>query len=69
ASAIEKAINGLSGKETDKTALTDAINKGKAAQKSASYYNDGNADDKSALDKALSQAATDLNNNPLTQAT
>ena len=29
ASAIEKAINGLSGKETDKTALTDAINKGK----------------------------------------
>ncbi|MBU5319625.1 YSIRK-type signal peptide-containing protein, partial [Lactobacillus johnsonii] len=39
ASAIEKAINGLSGKETDKTALTDAINKGKAAQKSDRYYN------------------------------
>ena len=69
ASAIEKAINGLSGKETDKTALTDAINKGKAAQKSDRYYNDANDADKSALDNALSQAATDLNNNPLTQAT
>ena len=69
ASAIETAIKGLSGKETDKTALTDAINKGKAAQKSASYYNDGNGDDKSALDKALSQAGEDLKKNPLTQAT
>ncbi|MBE5059097.1 FIVAR domain-containing protein, partial [Lactobacillus crispatus] len=69
ASAIEKAINGLSGKETDKTALTEAINKGKAAQKSDRYYNDANDGDKSALDNALSQAATDLKNNALTQAT
>ena len=68
ASAIEKAINGLSGKETDKTALTDAINKGKAAQNSASYYNDGNDADKSALDNALSKAGEDLKNNALTQA-
>ncbi|MHC3377205.1 YSIRK-type signal peptide-containing protein [Ligilactobacillus equi] len=69
ASAIETAIKGLSGKETDKTALTDAISKGEAAQKSASYYNDANGDDKSALDKALSQAGEDLKNNDLTQAT
>ncbi|PEH01742.1 LEA family epithelial adhesin, partial [Lactobacillus sp. UMNPBX6] len=69
ASAIETAIKGLSGKETDKTALTDAISKGEAAQKSASYYNDANGDDKSALDKALSQAGEDLNNKALTQAT
>ena len=69
ASAIEKAINGLSGKETDKTALTDAISKGEAAQKSARYYNDDNADHKSALDNALRQAGEDLKNNPLTQAT
>ncbi|MDD7747154.1 MAG: YSIRK-type signal peptide-containing protein, partial [Lactobacillus johnsonii] len=33
ASAIETAIKGLSGKETDKKALTDAISKGEAAQK------------------------------------
>ena len=69
ASAIEKAINGLSGNDTDKTALTDAINKGKAAQNSASYYNDATAADKTALDNALSKADKDLNNNPLTQAT
>ncbi|MST87846.1 YSIRK-type signal peptide-containing protein, partial [Lactobacillus porci] len=69
ASAIETAINGLSGKETDKTALTDAINKGKAAQNSDRYYNDANDADKSALDNALSQAGKDLNDNPLTQAT
>ncbi|WP_420843332.1 hypothetical protein, partial [Ligilactobacillus equi] len=46
-----------------------AISKGEAAQKSASYYNDANGDDKSALDKALSQAGEDLKNNALTQAT
>ena len=69
ASAIETAINGLSGKDTDKTALNEAISQGKAAQKSAGYYNDDNDDDKSALDNALSKAATDLNNKPLTQAT
>ena len=55
--------------EDAKTALTDAIRKGEAAQKSASYYNDANDADKSALDKALSQADKDLKNNPLTQAT
>ena len=69
ASAIETAIKGLSGKETDKTALTDAIREGEAAKKKASYYNDANADDKTALDNALSKAGKDLNNNPLTQAT
>ena len=69
ASAIEKAISGLSGKETDKTALTDAISQGEAAQKSASYYNDDKDADKTALDNALSQADKDLKNNPLTQAT
>ena len=69
ASAIETAIKGLSGKDTDKTALTDAIREGEAAKKKASYYNDANADDKTALDNALSKAATDLKNNPLTQAT
>ena len=68
ASAIETAIKGLSGKETDKKALTDAISKGEAAQKSASYYNDDNDADKSALDNALSKAGEDLNNNALTQA-
>ena len=69
ASAIEKAISGLSGKETDKTALTDAISQGEAAQKSASYYNDDKDADKTTLDNALSQADKDLKNNPLTQAT
>ena len=69
ASAIETAIKGLSGKDTDKTALTDAIREGEAAKKKASYYNDGNGDDKTALDNALSKAGKDLNNNPLTQAT
>ncbi|MCT3540401.1 SLAP domain-containing protein, partial [Lactobacillus crispatus] len=69
ASAIETAIKGLSGKDTDKTALTDAISQGEAAQKSARYYNDANGDDKSALDKALSKADTDRNNKALTQAT
>ncbi|MHC6248227.1 hypothetical protein ACYSJL_10455, partial [Lactobacillus delbrueckii] len=60
---------GLSGKETDKTALTDAISEGEAAQKSASYYNDDKDADKTALDNVLSQADKDLKNNPLTQAT
>ena len=69
ASAIETAIKGLSGKDTDKTALTDAIREGEAAKKKASYYNDANGDDKTALDNALSKAGKDLNNNPLTQAT
>ncbi|WP_193364039.1 FIVAR domain-containing protein, partial [Lactobacillus amylovorus] len=68
ASAIETAINGLNGKETDKTALTDAISQGEAAKNSASYYNDGNADNKSALDNALSKAGEDLKNKALTQA-
>ncbi|MBE5059123.1 YSIRK-type signal peptide-containing protein, partial [Lactobacillus crispatus] len=69
ASAIETAIKGLSGKDTDKTALTDAIREGEAAKKKASYYNDANDDDKTALDNALSKADTDLKNNALTQAT
>ncbi|MHC6248266.1 hypothetical protein ACYSJL_10825, partial [Lactobacillus delbrueckii] len=50
AQAIKDAIDGLSGKETDKTALTDAISEGEAAQKSASYYNDDKDADKTALD-------------------
>ncbi|WP_283605824.1 LEA family epithelial adhesin, partial [Lactobacillus gallinarum] len=65
--AIEKVVP--TSLADAKTALTDAISKGEAAQKSASYYNDANGDDKSALDKALSQAATDQKNNALTQAT
>lgn len=65
--AIEKVVP--TSLEDAKTALTDAISKGEAAQKSASYYNDANDDDKSALDKALSQAGEDLNNKALTQAT
>ena len=65
--AIEKVVP--TSLEDAKKALTDAISKGEAAQKSASYYNDAKAEDKSALDNALSKAATDLNNKALTQAT
>ncbi|WP_256976439.1 LEA family epithelial adhesin, partial [Lactobacillus crispatus] len=65
--AIEKVVP--TSLADAKTALTAAISKGEAAQKSASYYNDANGDDKSALDKALSQAGEDLKNNALTQAT
>ncbi|WP_257796417.1 LEA family epithelial adhesin, partial [Lactobacillus johnsonii] len=46
--AIEKVVP--TSLEDAKTALTDAIRKGEAAQKSDSYYNDANDADKSALD-------------------
>ncbi|MDK6377619.1 LEA family epithelial adhesin, partial [Lactobacillus crispatus] len=65
--AIEKVVP--TSLEDAKTALTDAISKGEAAQKSDSYYNDANDGDKTALDNALSKAAEDLKKNPLTQAT
>ena len=63
ASAIEKAINGLSGKETDKTALTDAINKGHKTQTDSSDYQDTSDAKRRQLDKDITDAET-LNQDP-----
>ncbi|WP_193364038.1 SLAP domain-containing protein, partial [Lactobacillus amylovorus] len=68
AQAIKDAINGLKGQPTSLDNLNQAISQGEAAKNSASYYNDGNADNKSALDNALSKAGEDLKNKALTQA-
>ena len=63
ASAIEKAISGLSGKETDKTALTDAINKGHKTQNDSSDYQDTSDAKRRQLDKDITDAET-LNQDP-----
>ncbi|WP_270449320.1 YSIRK-type signal peptide-containing protein [Lactobacillus delbrueckii] len=63
ASAIEKAINGLSGNETDKTALTDAINKGHKTQTDSSDYQDTSDAKRRQLDKDITDAET-LNQDP-----
>ena len=63
ASAIEKAISGLSGKETDKTALTDAINKGNKTQTDSSDYQDTSDAKRRQLDKDITDAET-LNQDP-----
>ncbi|MDB6238434.1 SLAP domain-containing protein, partial [Lactobacillus amylovorus] len=63
ASAIETAINGLSGKETDKTALTDAINKGHKTQTDSSDYQDTSDAKRRQLDKDITDAET-LNQDP-----
>ncbi len=63
ASAIEKAISGLSGKETDKTALTDAINKGHKTQNDSSDYQDTSDSKRRQLDKDITDAET-LNQDP-----
>ena len=63
ASAIETAIKGLSGKETDKTALADAINKGHKTQTDSSDYQDTSDAKRRQLDKDITDAET-LNQDP-----
>ena len=67
ASAIEKAIKGLQGQPTNLDGLNQAISQGEAAQKSASYYNDATAADKSALDEAIKAGKTAQTQSGLTQ--
>ncbi|WP_162259099.1 hypothetical protein, partial [Lactobacillus amylovorus] len=58
-----KAINGLSGKETDKKGLVDAINKGHKTQTGSSDYQDTSDAKRSQLDKDITYAET-LNQDP-----
>ena len=66
---LKTAVGNAQSVDSAMSDLQTAVNQANEAKKSASYYNDANGDDKSALDKALSKAATDLNNKALTQAT
>ena len=63
ASAIEKAINGLSGKETDKTDLVAAINKGHNTQTDSSDYQDTSDAKRIQLGQDITDAET-LNQDP-----